>query len=70
MTEPSSEPKTPSTKIVNGNSSAPLRDLCAELHKEVEAFLQEDVKTETLKSAQRQCRHSLDIISEAIERYP
>jgi len=53
----------------NGDST-PLRTLCAQLHAQVTAFLQEDVETEMLKNVQAQCRNSLNIISEAIERYP
>ncbi|KAL2044311.1 hypothetical protein N7G274_003016 [Stereocaulon virgatum] len=55
---------------INHEDSTPLRTLCAELHAKVEAFVQEDVETETLKNVQTQCRHSLSIISEALERYP
>ena len=57
------------TNAENGNST-PLRTLCADLHTKIEAFLQEDVKTEILKNVQTQCRHSLSIISEALEKYP
>lgn len=55
---------------INQGDSIPLRILCANLHAKVEAFLQEDVETEILRSVQAQCRHSLGIISEALERYP
>ncbi|KAK3174260.1 hypothetical protein OEA41_001504 [Lepraria neglecta] len=55
---------------INQGDSTPLRTLCADLHAKVEAFLQEDVETEILRSVQAQCRHSLGIISEALERYP
>ncbi|MCJ1451580.1 3'-phosphoadenosine 5'-phosphosulfate sulfotransferase [Mycoblastus sanguinarius] len=53
----------------NGDST-PLRTLCAQLHEQITAFLQEDVQTEMLKNVQAQTRHSLGIISEALERYP
>jgi len=52
---------------VNGGTS--LRALCSELHARIEAFLQEDVKTERLKRVQEQTRHSLDVIQEALQRY-
>ena len=48
----------------------PLRILCAQLHEQIEAFLQEDIQEERLKAVQAQCRHSLDIIQEALDRYP
>lgn len=53
----------------NGDST-PLRTLCADLHTRITAFLDEDVPTERLRNVQAQCRHSLSIISEALERYP
>lgn len=48
----------------------PLRALCASLNAQVTAFLDEDVKTEKLKFAQAQTRISLQIIQEALDRYP
>ncbi|MCJ1429007.1 hypothetical protein MMC29_006920, partial [Sticta canariensis] len=47
----------------------PLRALCASLNAQVTAFLDEDVKTEKLKSAQTQTRRSLQIIQEALDKY-
>lgn len=55
----------------NGSAdSAPLHTLCQQLNYQVEAFLAEDFKEEILRNTQLQCRHSLDIIHEALDRYP
>ena len=54
---------------VNGDSHS-LRSLCSELHQKIESFLQEDVEKEKLRAVQAQCRHSLAIVQEAIDRYP
>lgn len=67
MTENGWESHRPS---INGTQQSSLRGVCAELHKQVEAFLQEDVETAILQSVQKRCRHSLSIISEAVNRYP
>lgn len=56
--------------LTNGSSSVSLDDVCAQLHQQVQSFLQEDVETEILRSVQKQCRHSLVIIHEAIKDYP
>lgn len=54
---------------VNGTLS-PLRALCSELHEKVFTFLQQKAETEILKNVQAQCRHTISIIHDAIERYP
>ncbi|KAL9126423.1 MAG: hypothetical protein Q9217_004515 [Psora testacea] len=56
-------------QALNGEAH-PLRTLCTELHKKIEAFLQEDIEEERLKAVQAQCRHSLSIIQEALDKYP
>ena len=65
----------PTEQAPSGNSNGnvdptPLRALCTDLHSQIEAFLQEDVETEVLRNVQKQCRHSLRIIQEALDRYP
>lgn len=59
-----------SQSSTGNDDSTPLRRLCADLHAQVTAFLQEDVPTERLKNVQAQCQNSLSIISEAMKRYP
>ena len=74
MSETASEPAAANSPIplfqtaFNGDSSS-IRALCSELHVKVEAFLQEDVKTKTLRSVQAQTRKSLAIIQEALDKY-
>ena len=53
----------------NDNDGDSLRTLCSKIHAQVEAFLQEDVKTERLRRTQDRTRVSLDIIKEALQRY-
>ena len=76
MTEAASDPFSAAVdaipdaqSLTNGNSSASLRSLCATLHAQITAFLQEDVQTERLKGVQAQTRKSLGIIQEALDRY-
>lgn len=74
MSETASEPAAADTPVplsqatLNGDPSF-LRAFCSELHAKVEAFLQEDVKTERLRSVQAQTRKSLAIIQEALDKY-
>ena len=74
MPETASEPPGADTPVplsqatLNGDSSS-LRALCSELHAQVDAFLQEDVKTERLSSVQAQTRKSLAVIQEALDTY-
>ncbi|CAF9917673.1 hypothetical protein IMSHALPRED_003716 [Imshaugia aleurites] len=68
-TSPSAHAPVPESPLSNGDCN-PLRTLCADLHARITAFLQEDVPTERLRDVQAQCRRSLAIISEALERYP
>lgn len=57
--------------LQNGDSdSDSLRSLCASLHSQITAFLQEDVPTETLRAVQAQTKKSLAIIQQALDRYP
>lgn len=46
-----------------------LQAICADLHAQIAAFLQEDVPTERLKTVQTQTRISLGIIQEALKRF-
>lgn len=59
----------PQDPIVYGDST-PLRALCTRLNAQIMTFLHEDVKTERLKATQAQTRISLQIIQEALDRYP
>lgn len=74
MPEAASEPAAADTSVplsqaaLNGDSSS-LRALCSEIHAQVEAFLQEDVETERLRSVQAQTRNSLAVIQEALDNY-
>lgn len=58
------------SRLSNGDEPSSLRALCVQLHEQVEAFLQEDFQEEILQHVQSQCRNSLQIISEALQRYP
>ena len=60
---------TSAQKSTNGGID-PLRILCSEVRRSIDAFLQKDFTEEVLWSVQLQCRNSLDIIREAIDRYP
>lgn len=64
-----SDTSLPQDPIVEGDST-PLRDLCTRLNAQITTFLHEDVKTERLKATQAQTRISLQIIQEALDRYP
>jgi len=69
MTEPALQHTENQQPIPSNDDNSALRDLCAQLHSQVTAFLQEDVKTERLKAAQARTRHSLAVIQEALDRY-
>ena len=60
---------TAQRSFANGDAT-PLRTLCTRLNVQITTFLHEDVKTERLKSAQAQTRISLQIIQEALDKYP
>lgn len=53
----------------NGTFSS-LRSLCPEVHDKVFAFLQQKAETGILMKVQAQCRNTIDILSDALERYP
>ncbi|KAL8840663.1 MAG: hypothetical protein Q9176_003776 [Flavoplaca citrina] len=55
--------------LQNGDSDS-LRSLCARLHSQITAFLQEDVQAETLRAVQAQTKKSLAIIQRASDQYP
>ena len=55
--------------LQNGDSDS-LHSLCARLHSQITAFLQEDVQTETLRAVQAQTKKSLAIIQRALDQYP
>lgn len=59
----------PQNHTVEGERT-PLRALCTRLNAQITTFLHEDVKTEKLKATQAQTRISLQIIQEALDRYP
>ncbi|OCK80192.1 adenine nucleotide alpha hydrolases-like protein [Lepidopterella palustris CBS 459.81] len=44
-------------------------ELCARIHEHISAFLAEKTDSERLKSVQEQTRISLDVLSEALDRY-
>lgn len=69
-TTPAETQPQQSTHLNGGDDPNPLRSLCTQLHKQVEAFLAEEFQEETLTNAQKQCQHSLKIIHEALDRYP
>lgn len=64
-----SDTSPPQDPIAEGDST-PLRNLCSRLNAQITTFLHEDVKTERLKATQAQTRISLQIIQEALDRYP
>ncbi|KAL8788942.1 MAG: hypothetical protein Q9195_007058 [Heterodermia aff. obscurata] len=69
MTESAPQlPEDQQSRLENGDSTA-LRTLCAQLHEKVNSFLNEDVKTERLRTTQAQTRRSLAVIQEALDRY-
>lgn len=55
--------------VTDGDSHS-LRVLCKQIHHKINAFLQEESKEERVVDAQSQCRNSMNIIGEAIKRYP
>jgi len=69
MTEPALQYTENQQPTPSNHDNSALRRLCAQLHSQVTAFLEEDVKTERLKSAQAQTRRSLAVIQEALDRY-
>lgn len=64
-----SETNSPQNHTIEGDST-PLRALCTRLNAQITTFLHEDVKSEKLKATQAQTRISLQIIQEALDRYP
>ncbi|KAI4165547.1 MAG: hypothetical protein LQ342_000960 [Letrouitia transgressa] len=76
MTETASDPlaqavdQVPIPQITsNGEEPSALRSLCATLHAQILAFLQEEAPTERLRNVQSQSRKSLLIIQRALDRY-
>lgn len=69
MTEPAVQHTENQQHIPSDDEISSLRDLCAKLHLQVTAFLQENVETERLKAVQAQVRHSLAVIQEAFDTY-
>ena len=61
---------SPSQDPIVERDSTPLRNLCTRLNAQITTFLHEDVKTERLKATQAQTRISLQVIQEALDRYP
>ena len=60
-----------SPAITNGShAKLSLIELSAKLHDRIQAFLKEDVESEVLRQVQEQTRGSLEIIHEALRRYP
>ena len=53
--------------ISAAKSSLPI--VCEQIHQRVEAFLSKEPDSERLRGVQEQCRTSLRVIEEAIERY-
>lgn len=49
--------------------SQSLRELCASLHTQVQAFLAEEAPTALLKQVQKQTKISYDVCTEAFQRY-
>lgn len=60
----------PTAKALFNGDLLPLRALCAKLHSQITAFLDEKVQNVRLQAAQAQTRRSLQIIQEALDRYP
>lgn len=60
----------PAVNVLSNGDAHPLRALCAKLHSQIEAFLDENVKSARLQAVQAQTRRSLQIIQEALDRYP
>ncbi|MCJ1331143.1 3'-phosphoadenosine 5'-phosphosulfate sulfotransferase [Thelotrema lepadinum] len=50
--------------------NSPLRSICREVRRRVDAFLKSDPPTEVLRTTQRQTRESIAVIEEALARYP
>ncbi|MCJ1234815.1 3'-phosphoadenosine 5'-phosphosulfate sulfotransferase [Varicellaria rhodocarpa] len=51
------------------NATTSLNTLCSQLHHKIEAFLSENVQTETLRRVQAQTKISLAVIHQALDRY-
>ncbi|KAF2808323.1 adenine nucleotide alpha hydrolases-like protein [Mytilinidion resinicola] len=47
----------------------PLPDVCAKIYNRINAFLEEETDSQRLQGLQKQTRISLDVISEALDRY-
>ena len=60
----------PAVTVLSNGDSHPLRALCAKLHSQIQAFLDENFKCARLQAVQAQTRRSLQIIQEALDRYP
>ncbi|MCJ1399857.1 hypothetical protein MMC11_003060 [Xylographa trunciseda] len=69
MTDAAQEPLA--NGATNGaNGCTPLRALCISLRSRIEAFLQEDLETEKLRTVRAQTRIALNVVLEAFDRYP
>jgi FAD synthetase len=58
----------PASPLV-ADSPLPSPDVCAKIYERINAFLAEEPDSQRLKSLQKQTRISLDVISEALDRY-
>ena len=61
--------EVPASPLVHENTPPSFPHLCARIHDRVQAFLDEQAASERLKSLQQQTRISLDVISEALDKY-
>ena len=52
-----------------GDSDNSIAPVCAELATRINAFLEEDVKTDILRDVQKQTRIALGIIEECLQKY-
>ena len=59
-----------SEPTITNTESHSLRALCDNLDQKIESFLEKDLEEPRLRAVQAQCRHSLAIIREALDRYP
>lgn len=57
------------TKPIAHLSPPALPELCARVNQKVEAFLNTEGGNERVKGVQAQCRLSLQVIEEALQRY-
>lgn len=51
------------------NAPPPLAELCAGVHRKLEAFLNAEPKNERVRAVQEQSRKSLEVIGEALNMY-